>query len=97
MNKAAEKIATILGSAYVIGGFGLWVIVHAFLSQDYVTTISDLAIEIGFLILRAETVQGQRVERSIKQAEADTKADLEQTTEIRQTLDKLLKKRYPKT
>lgn len=66
MNKLAEKLANILGSAWIIGSFGLWVIVHAVLTRDYVATISDLAIEIGFLILRAENVQSARTEQAVK-------------------------------
>lgn len=61
-----DKLAEILGSAWVIGGFGLWVLLHAVITRDYVATISDLAIEIGFLILRAENVQSARTEQAVK-------------------------------
>lgn len=66
MDKLAEKLAGVLGSAWMIGGFGLWVVVHAVLIRDYVATISDLAIEIGFLILRAENSQSTRTEQAVK-------------------------------
>lgn len=67
MNKAAERIASILGSAPVVLAFGLWTVYHAVTIQDYVTTISDTAILIGLLILRAETVQSERTEEAVKQ------------------------------
>lgn len=93
MNKAAEKIAAFLGSAPVIIGFGLWTLAHAFLSQDYVSTVSDLAIEIGFLILRAEIVQGDRLERYIKEATRASKKDLKLTNAIMSEIEDL---RYQK-
>lgn len=73
MDRIAEKIAEILGSAWVIGGFGVWMVVHAFISRDYVSTISDLAIEVGLLILRAENVQAKRMERDIKKVKREVK------------------------
>lgn len=66
MNKVAERIATILGSAWVVIPFCIWTVIHAFTAQDYVTTISDTAIAIGLLILRAETVQSERTEQAVK-------------------------------
>lgn len=65
MNKIAEKIASFLGSAWVIGLFGLWLIVHTVIQKDYIAFISELAILIGFLILRAESVQSERMEYKI--------------------------------
>lgn len=67
MDELAERIGSVLGSAIVIGGFGLWCIVHAIITKSYVDTISDFAIEIGFLILRAENVQAGRQENHIKE------------------------------
>lgn len=67
MNRIAETVANFLGSTPVVVGFGLWTLAHAFLSQDYVSTISDLAILVGLLILRAESVQAERTERNVKQ------------------------------
>lgn len=89
MNKAAEKIAAFLGSAPVIIGFGVWTIAHAFISQDYVSTISDLAIEIGFLILRAEIVQSERLERYIREAARASKKDLKLTQQILDEIEDL--------
>lgn len=67
MNRIAERIAAFLGSAPVVLGFGLWTVYHAVTIKDYVTTISDTAILIGLLILRAETVQSERTEKAVKQ------------------------------
>lgn len=83
MNKLAGKIANLLGSTWVIGGFGLWVIVHGIISSDYVSFISDLAIEIGFLILRAESSQNAKMENLIKQDVKNTKQVLEEVKEPR--------------
>ena len=93
MNQLAEKIAAFLGSAWVIGVFGLWTIVHAFITRDYVATISDLAIEIGFLILRAESVAAARQEKYTKQAVKDTKKDLD----LSRSILKVVKEHYVET
>ena len=66
MNDISEGIAEFLGSVWVIIPFGIWTVLHAFITKDYVDTISDLAIEIGLLILRAENVQGKRMENQNK-------------------------------
>lgn len=62
MDKISQKISSFLGSAWVIGIFGLWLVIHNALTRDYVTFISDMAIWIGLLILRAEDVQAKRTE-----------------------------------
>lgn len=59
MDKIAGKITSLLGSAPVIGLFGLWTFAHAVITHSYVATISDLAILIGLLILRAEDAQSK--------------------------------------
>jgi predicted membrane-bound spermidine synthase len=79
MNKVAERIARILGSAPVIISFGLWTIYHAVAIKDYVTSISDSAILIGLLILRAEIVASDRTEEI-------SRADLAATKRIEKRL-----------
>lgn len=74
MDRIAQRIADILGSALVIVPFSIWTVIHAFTVRDYVATISDLAIAIGLLILRAETVQSERTEEAVK-------ADLQKSDE----------------
>lgn len=66
MNRVAQKVADILGSAVVIIGFGLWMIYHNSISWNYTNFISDVAIEIGLLILRAEKVQSDQQHEDIK-------------------------------
>lgn len=66
MDNIAQKIADVLGSAPIVICFGLWTIYHASTTLDYVTAISDTAILIGLLILRAETVQAKRMENDVK-------------------------------
>lgn len=73
MNKVAQRIADILGSVWVIGGFGIWLVVHNMYARDYVTFISDLAIEIGLLILRAEKVQNDQMQRDVKRDLSESK------------------------
>lgn len=66
MDKIAQKIATLLGSAPVILGFLLWLIYHNASAWDYTNFISDVAIEIGLLILRAEKVEGDAMHHDVK-------------------------------
>lgn len=88
MDAIAQRIASILGSAPVIIVFGLWMIYHNVTAWDYTNFISDVAIEIGLLILRAEKVQGDRMEHYTKQAAKDTKQDLQLSEEVLHLLKK---------
>lgn len=67
MNKIAQRIADILGSAWFIIPFTLWTIIHNLFPFAYVNFISDVAIVFGSLILRAEAVQSERQERAVKE------------------------------
>jgi hypothetical protein len=73
MDKLAEKIAKALGSAPVILLFSAWFVYHNLQTKEYVAFISDVAILIGLLILRAEQVQGDRMEKFIKKDLKHTK------------------------
>lgn len=65
MDKVSEKATDILASAPVIICFTIWMIAHNIIVKSYVAFISDVAIEIGLLILRAENLQQERLERKI--------------------------------
>ncbi len=82
MNKLSERITSILGSSVVIGLFAAWLIYHTITQKDYLSFISELAILIGLLILRSETVMGERQERYIKEAKKDVKEDLAKSNEV---------------
>lgn len=64
-DRVAERAVDILASAPVITLFTVWLAFHNATHWDYTNFISDVAIEIGLLILRAENVQSQRLERKI--------------------------------
>lgn len=85
-----EQITHFFGSTTVILLFACWMAWHNRPSQfEYVSFISDSAIEIGFLILRGQNVQSVRQEADIKRTKRDTKKDLKKSDEAL----KLLKKR----
>lgn len=81
MDKLAQKAADFLGSTWVIVGFGGWMIVHTILQKDYISFISELAIWIGLMILRAEAVQAEETDRAVKK-------DLKASERIEKKLDK---------
>lgn len=78
-DKASTIIAKILSSAPVILGFTAWLVYHNSATQEYVAFISDVAILIGLLILRAEQVQGGNMESFIKR-------DLKHTKKVEEKL-----------
>lgn len=75
MDRAAERITDWLGSTPVVLSFTFWLIFHNARGFEYVSFISDMAILIGLLILRAETVQSRRTEHTVK-------ADLKKSDEV---------------
>lgn len=85
MDRIAQKIADWLGSTIVIVLFGLWLMGHNVVAKDYVTFISDMAIWIGLLILRAEKVQSDRMERDVKRDLKKSDDILSKLPEPRQT------------
>jgi hypothetical protein len=67
MDKVAERASNLLGSAPVILGFAAWMVWHNTHTKfSYVSFISDLAIELAFLILRGENVAMKRTEQNVK-------------------------------
>jgi hypothetical protein len=73
MDSLAQRIANFLGSGWAIGGFGLWLIIHNLVARDYVTFISDLAIEIGLMILRAESIESAAMHKDVKKIKSRVK------------------------
>lgn len=65
-DKIAEKAVDILASGYVVGAFTAWLIYHNALHFEYTPFISDVAIWIGLLILRAENIASERLERKVE-------------------------------
>ena len=65
-DKVAEKAVDILASGIVISAFTIWMVVHNGLHFNYTNFISDVAIWIGLLILRAENVQSTRLEKKVE-------------------------------
>jgi len=50
----AAVATNVLASGPMIVGFTIWLVAHNAMSWNYTNFISDVAIEIGLLILRAE-------------------------------------------
>lgn len=92
MDSLAEKLSVWFGSTPFILmhilWFGLWFPFGG--STDLLTLIVSLeAIFLSLFILRAENIQGSRMEKSVKRAERDTKKDLKKSD----VTIKLLKRR----
>lgn len=66
MNRFYEKASEVLCSTPAVVLFALWVVVHTAIQRDYISFISELAILLGLMILRAETVQAKRIERKVE-------------------------------
>lgn len=66
MNRLAEKIAVVLGSAWIVGPYAFWVVFHTITVRDYVTAISDVTFLAALLILRDDKVQADRIEKQNK-------------------------------
>lgn len=81
IDKWYEEASKWLGSTYVVGLFALWLLIHTIIERDYISFISELAILLGLLILRAETVQSERTEKAVKK-------DLKESNEIKKLLNK---------
>lgn len=85
MDRAAEWLSRWFGSTPFIVLHIVWFSAWFPLGgqTDLLTMIVSLeAIFLSLFILRAETVQGQRMEASIKRAEKDTKKDLKASDDI---------------
>jgi len=97
MNKTAEKLAEIFGSApfilFHVIWFALWIVLNAFLQfdKDYslLTIIVSLeAIFLSLFILRAENIQSARLERKVKESVTKTKQDTKYTKRVVKKLKK---------
>jgi uncharacterized membrane protein len=86
MDKVYEKIAVLLGSTAVILLFALWLVLHTVMQHDYLSFISELAILLGFLILRGQSAQSQRTEDVSKE-------DLSATKRLNRKVDNLRKEK----
>lgn len=92
MDAVAERLSAWFGSTPFIIVHLIWFTAWFPLGgqTDLLTLIVSLeAIFLSLFILRAETVQGERMEASIKRAERDTKKDLQKSDDT----IKLLKRR----
>lgn len=91
MDATAERLSRWFGSTPFIVVHLVWFIAWFPLggSTDLLTLIVSLeAIFLSLFILRAETVQGERMEASIKQAEKDTKRDIAKSDTIIKKLNR---------
>lgn len=88
VDKFYERVSVILGHTFVIGLFATWLIVHTFMQKDYISFISELAILIGLLILRAENQQSKRTEDAVKR-------DLKKSDTQLEKLDGIMKEVKP--
>ena len=95
MNKLAEKLAGIFGSApfiiFHVVWFSLWVIINAFLQFDeefsILTIVVSLeAIFLSLFILRAENIQSERLERKIKEDLRKSKQEAKDTEAIKKKM-----------
>ncbi len=91
MDKLAEKLAEIFGSApfilFHVVWFAAWIISNAFLQfdKDYsiLTIVVSLeAIFLSLFILRAENIQSARLENKVKEDLRKTKADKKKTEKV---------------
>ena len=86
MDSIAEKLSVWFGSVPFILAHTAWFIAWFVfkLPTDLLTLIVSLeAIYLSMFILRAEKIQGDRMERSIKQNEKDTKKDLQESVKLK--------------
>lgn len=97
MNKLAEKLAEIFGSApfilFHVAWFAAWSISNIFLQFDpefsTLTIIVSLeAIFLSLFILRAENIQSERLERKVKEDLKKSKEDKEITKKIFNSIKK---------
>lgn len=89
MDSVAEKLSVWFGSTPFIVVHIVWFIawfpLHG--STELLTLIVSLeAIFLSLFILRAENVQGLRMERSVKRNEKDTKKDLKESKQIKRMI-----------
>lgn len=73
IDKTYEKISDYLGSTITVSLFAAWLCYHTATQRDYISFISELAILIGLMILRAESAQSARLERIMRRDERKTK------------------------
>lgn len=66
MDNAYERLTRFLGSTTVVVLFTAWLILHTIMQRDYLSFISELAILLGFLILRGQNVQSDRMEANVR-------------------------------
>ena len=95
MDKIAEKLETVFGSApfiiFHVIWFGAWLILNTAteFDKDYslLTIIVSLeAIFLSLFILRAENIQSERVEKQLKDDLKRTKQQAEDTKQIKKKL-----------
>lgn len=97
MDKLAEKLAQVFGSApfilFHVVWFAAWVILNFILKFDpeysILTIIVSLeAIFLALFILRAENIQSERLEKKIKEDVKKSKEEVKQTNKVLRKLDK---------